>query len=335
MSIVLLASLGLVCALCIAGVLYQEMGSARDARRFPAPGQFVNTGGHRLHAFLSGASGPTVVFESGIAASSLSWETVRREVARFARVCTYDRAGLGWSDAADSPRSLDNVLGDFRALLKSLAIDGPLVVVGHSFGGLAALQFACRYPSELSGLVLVDPLPASEWCPAQPADLARLQRGVKLARRGARLARLGVVRLSLDLLRAGSRWIPKLAASLSARGGGSQLTERLIGEIRKLPPELWPVIQSHWCQPKSFHSMASHLEWLPVSAAGCAAECDLGHLPVVVLSASGSEAHARMAGASAAGEMWVAEKSGHWIQLDQPELVVAAIRRVLQPGLRD
>lgn len=320
----------LVCALWIAGAVYQAVGSARDGRRFPPPGRLVDVGGHRLHVHITGAGSPTIVFESGIAASSVSWEPVRREVAKFARVCTYDRAGLGWSDAADAPRSLENVLGDFRLLLKNLRIDDPFVLVGHSFGGLAALQFACRYPSQLAGLVLVDPLPASDWCSAQPAELARLQRGIKLARRGARLARLGVVRMSLDLLQAGSRRIPKVAARLSASGGGSQLTERLVGEIRKLPPELWPVIQSHWCQPKAFRSMASHLECLPASAADSDTGCDLGNLPLVVLSASGSEAHARMAAASSAGQMRIAEKSGHWIQLDQPELVVAAIREIIE-----
>lgn len=334
MLIVALMALGAVCAVWMAGALYQLAWTVLDSRRFPPPGRLVDVGGHRLHAHVTGEGLPTVLFESGIAASSVSWEPVRREVAKFTRVCTYDRAGLGWSDAAQAPRTVDNVLHDLRELLQKIGMDGPFILVGHSFGGLTALQFACRHAGELAGLVLVDPLPASEWCPAQPVEVEKLHRGVKLARRGASLASLGVVRLSLDLLRAGSRRIPKLAARMSARGGGTRLTERLVGEVRKLPPELWPVIQSHWCQPKSFRSMASHLESLPASAAACLADCNLGRLPVIVVSAADStparaEMHSRMANSSSNGAMWVAEKSGHWIQLDQPELVVAAIRKII------
>jgi pimeloyl-ACP methyl ester carboxylesterase len=161
-----------------------------------------------------------------------------------------------------------------------------------------------------------------------------LDRGVRLARRGAWVARLGIVRLSLDLLRAGSRRIPKLAAKISS-GSGSQLTERLVGEVRKLPKELWPVVQSHWCQPKAFLSMADHLESLPASAAACRSACDLGDLPVTVLSGANSAAnrlaeHQAMANRSTRGKLVIAQNSGHWIQLDEPDLVVAAVREIIQ-----
>ncbi|MBV8816716.1 MAG: alpha/beta hydrolase, partial [Acidobacteriaceae bacterium] len=242
---------------------------------------------------------------------------------------------LGWSDPSTTPRTIENGIRDLRAILKAERIAQGIILVGHSWGGLAVLQYACRYPDEVGGLVLVDPLTAIEWCPLDPQEAAKLRRGIMLARRGALLARLGIVRLSLDLLQAGSRRIPALAARISARGGGSKLTERLVGEVRKLPPELWPVIQSHWCQPKSFESMASHLEQLPLSAAACLTHSELRDMPLIVLSAADSSParraeHHRIARLSTQGELIVANSSGHWIQLDQPGLVVDSIQKIAQ-----
>ena len=330
--------LPVVLAVCVllplAGILYQAIGSALDARRYPPPGRLIDVGGHRLHIHREGQGSPVVVLEAGIAASSVSWRIVQEGIARFTTVCSYDRAGLGYSESAQQPRTIANILTDFKVLLKAAEISSPIVLVGHSFGGLVALEYACRQLSLVAGLVLVDPLAASEWCPVQPHSKLMLDRGVRLSRRGAWVARLGIVRLSLDLLRAGSRRIPQLAARISS-GSGSQLTERLVGEVRKLPQDLWPVVQSHWCQPRSFLAMADHLESLPASAAACQSHCDLGDLPVIVLSAANSaanrlEEHQAMADLSSQGKLEIATKSGHWIQLDEPDLVVAAVRKIIE-----
>jgi len=317
----------------LAGLLYQAIGAALDSRRFPPPGRLIDVGGRRLHIHSQGRGRPTVVLEAGIAASSVSWRLVQERIAEFTTVCSYDRAGLGYSDPAPTPRTITNILKDFEALLAAAGLDGPVILVGHSFGGLVALEYACTGLTRVAGLVLVDPLSAAEWYPLQPQSKAILDRGIRLSRRGAWVARFGIVRLSLDLLRAGSRRIPKLAARISS-GGGSVLTERLVGEVRKLPKELWPVIQSHWCQPKSFRAMADHLESLPASAAACRS-CELGNLPITVLSGANSAAdrlaeHQAMANRSSRGKLIVAEKSGHWIQLDEPELVVAAVREMVE-----
>jgi len=311
----------------LVGLLYQALGSALDLRRYPPPGRLIDVGGHRLHIHTEGQGTPVVVLEAGIAASSVSWRLVQDRVASFTTVIAYDRAGLGYSDPSPQPRTIANILQDFQTLLGKRGIPTPIILVGHSFGGLAALEYACTDKSRLAGLVLVDPLAASEWCPVQPQSQVMLDRGVRLARRGAWVARLGIVRLSLDLLRAGSRRIPKLAAKISS-GSGSQLTERLVGEVRKLPKELWPVVQSHWCQPKAFLSMADHLESLPASAAACRSACDLGDLPVTVLSGANSAAnrlaeHQAMANRSTRGKLVIAQNSGHWIQPDEPDLVLA------------
>lgn len=330
----LLVLLGSVSLIGLGGLLYQAIGSARDARRYPAPGEMVDVGGHRLHMHKQGYGGPTVVLESGIAASSVSWQLIQSEVAKFTTVVSYDRAGLGWSDASRASRSIGNILRDLETLLARAGIEPPIVLVGHSFGGLVALEYACGHRERVAGLVLVDPLPASEWRTVTPQTSAMLRRGITLARRGAWVARLGIVRLSLDLLRAGSRRIPKLAARVSS-GNGSKLTERLVGEVRKLPKELWPVVQYHWCDPKCFLAMADHLEALPENARACDHACKLGDLPVVVLSAANSDVdrtgeHQEMAACSACAKFVSATHSGHWIQLDEPGLVVAAIRQVVE-----
>ena len=271
-------------------------------------------------------------FEAGIAATSLSWtlvvDAVRRQMPG-AMLCAYDRAGLGWSEPAGEPRTLDNILRDLHALVRSAPIRRPFVLAGHSFGGLVALEYACRFPNDLCGLVLVDPLAAGEWHPLTPANARMLARGVRLARRGVLLARLGIVRLALTLLIRGKRRIPQALSRISS-GNGASLTERIVGEVRKLPPEVWPLIQEHWCAPKSFAALADHLENLPGNAAACTAHCDLGGLPVTVLSAADATPertaeHARIASLSTRGQVIAASKSGHWIQLDDPELVASLL----------
>src|SRR5712692_5667421 len=112
--------------LALAGAVYQSIGTARDTRRFPPAGRMVDVGGFRLHMEeAGGGEGPAVVLEAGIAASSLSWSLVQPEVAKFARVIRYDRAGLAWSDLARGPRTAEHLSGDLRALLEKARITGP------------------------------------------------------------------------------------------------------------------------------------------------------------------------------------------------------------------
>jgi hypothetical protein len=107
----------LVTLLVLAGLIFQAIGSARDARRFPPPGRLVNIGGHRLHIYCMGEGTPAVVMDSGFPGSSLSWTFVQPAVGRFTHACSYDRAGLGWSDAGPMPRSSRQIVEELRALL--------------------------------------------------------------------------------------------------------------------------------------------------------------------------------------------------------------------------
>ena len=334
---ILLTILAVLAALIAAGAVYQALGVAADRRRYPPPGRLVDIGGRRLHLIESG-SGPAVVFESGISATCLNWTQVRGEVERFARACTYDRAGLGWSDLAKSPRTTSVIIDDLHALLEAVPIPRPCILVGHSFGGLLMRAYATKYPDDVAALVLVDPLAASEWLNASPSRARMLRLGVRLSRRGAWLARIGVVRAALALLMAGGRLVPKLVARASS-GRGESTISRIVGEVRKMPPETWPMVRAHWCEPKSFLGMAAYLESLPASAAEADAIALPETIPVTVLSACNStpeqlEEREAIARRSPRGQHIVARRSGHWIQLDEPELVVEAIREAIGEMVR-
>jgi pimeloyl-ACP methyl ester carboxylesterase len=330
---ILLLVFAIGAVLVLIGAIYQAAGTASDQRRYPPPGRLIDIGGRNLHLIDNGAGGPSVIFESGISATCLNWAQVRAQVDGFARACVYDRAWLGWSDPAHSPRTTLTIVDELHALLEGARIPRPYILTGHSFGGLVVRAYAAKYPDHVAGLVLVDPLSPGEWLNMSPSQVRMLGRGVALSRRGALLARIGVVRASLALLMAGGRRVPKLVARVTG-GRGESTISRLVGEVRKMPPETWPMVRAHWCQTKSFLGLAAYLESLPASAAEAAALLDPGSIPVTVLSAATAtpsqlEEREALARRSPRGQHIIARKSGHWIQLDEPDLVVEAIREMV------
>ena len=247
------------------------------------PGRLIETGGHTLHVDQTGSGSPAVVLEAGIAATSISWSMVAPLLARHTTVIAYDRAGFGWSGPARGSRPME----DLEAVLNASGVPGPFVLVGHSFGGLLVRLFQQRRPDLVAGLVLVDPVVRAEWNPLGRQRAAMLARGAKLSRRGAALARVGVVRAALWLLLNGAHKLPKMIARASA-GQGAGITERLTGEVRKMPRELWPAVAGHWSRAQSFEAMADNLEQLPAVIGLLDEECTLGDLPVTILSAATS-----------------------------------------------
>jgi pimeloyl-ACP methyl ester carboxylesterase len=331
-------ALGLVALfafILIAGVAYQQIGLAKDARRFPARGRLIDIGGCRLHLDVRGDGSPTVVFEAGIAATSTSWSLVQPEIAKITTTASYDRAWLGWSDPAQGRRDLPQVVGEFEQLLERADVKGPIILVAHSYGAVVARAYQARHGSKVVGIVLIDPMSIGEWNPPSAALRATLDRGIRLSRRGAWLARLGVVRFALRLLASGGRRLPKLIARAGSRRA-SVFTDRIVRQVVKLRPESWPMIQAQWSNPKCFEGMARYLEALPESAAALAREAapmSLREVPVVILSAESATSNERAeheALAQAAHAcVQVVPGSGHWIQMDRPEVVVNAIRDIV------
>lgn len=318
----------------LAGVAYQELERVRDRTRFRRPGRLISVGSHELHTVENGSGSPTVVLEAGIAGSGLSWTVVHQLVSQFCTVVSYDRAGLGWSEAARSKPSLRQMSDDLEGLLSRGNLPKPYLLVGHSFGALIARAFAFAHSELVAGIVLVDPVSIESWANCSEADARRLALGTRLSRRGALLAKLGVVRIALTLLVSGKRRLPQLISRTSSRKG-NRVVERLIGEVKKLPPQTWPAIRSHWSDPKCFRAMADYLECLPQAAELARSMPIPASIPVIVLSA-GTATTAELA----EREEWVRshprsrhlqiEGSGHWIQLERPEIVAEAIRELMK-----
>ena len=129
----------------------------------PAPGQLVDIGGCRLHLLCSGKGSPTVVAENGASGFSIDWALVQPEVAKFTRICTYDRAGFAWSDPGPEFDTVEQAMDDLHLLLRTAKIAPPYILVGHSIGGLYVRAFQRRYPGEVKGMVLVDATPEDDF----------------------------------------------------------------------------------------------------------------------------------------------------------------------------
>lgn len=307
--------------------VHQRVGTWLDTRRFPAPGMYLNRAGHRLHVHVTG-KGPVVLFESGLAASSINWHHVRRQLEGEYTCVAYDRAGFAWSDAAPAQYGPEEILRDLDAVLAHVSAEEPVTIVGHSMGAWIAQAYAHRYEGRVNALVLLDPPCVADWVSPTKDEEARLARGIHLSYRGATLARWGVIRVVLKLVN------PRFAKyarrfAKAASGKGEQVATRMVTEIRKLPQEHWMVIRQHWCQPKGFVSMARHLESLRPMAHLLADVRPL-QVPVAVISSvRGGESqrmdHRRVA-ETRCGRLFDAESSGHWPQLDEPELVANAVR---------
>jgi len=329
-----------VAAALAGALLYQAHGAARDARRFPPPGRLVpldGSGGLCLHLHAMGESGPAVILDAGIGASSLSWSLVQSPASRYARVYAYDRAGYGWSDPprrSNGPRIASRLAEELRALLRAADVPGPYILVGHSFGGYVARLYAERWPVEVAGLVMLDTPDAHQW--AHPSRERRREHlgGALFSRIGGYLARLGVVRFCLNRLGRGSKGVP-VAVTRAFGAPALELVTRMVGQVMKYPPALRRVAQAHWSRPGPFASLADHLRHLPESAQEVAACGSLGELPFVVMTASNPspERAARqdaVACQSTRGRHIIVREGGHWLMLDQPALVVQVIESVVE-----
>src|SRR5215216_3814095 len=181
--------------LAVIGAIYQAIATVIDQRTYPPPGDLVDVGDHSLHINCVGEGSPTVILEAANLGMSAHWVRVQQQLAQTTRVCSYDRAGMGWSERGPEPRDARQVSGELHTLLKGAGTEGPYVLVGHSYGGLYARMYAARYSEEVAGVVLVDS--------SHPEQFTRSAEGRALYKQTVRLGaviplltRLGVIRLS-------------------------------------------------------------------------------------------------------------------------------------------
>ena len=333
----ILTVVAILVLIVLAGWIYQTAGTLRDRRRFPAPGELVNLNGHRLHLLSRGEGSPAVIFESGLMSTVLSWENLQPEIAKATRAVAYDRAGLGWSDPGSAPRDADQIVKELHSLLELAQISPPFILVGHSFAGLTTRLFAARYPEEVAGLILIDPVVPGEWNPPNDHNQKRIRTGAKILRRATVLSRLGLIRFISFLLRAGVKPIAEPLVRMMSKGAPKGDGTSSSPLFWNLPPSERAMAHVFWVQPKFTETIADQLENFPKSAAQVTAAENLKDVPVTVISAGNTpadrkKAHIAIAHLSACGTHLTATRSGHWVMTDEPELILHAIHEMIEPA---
>ena len=179
------------------GATYQAIATQIDIRAYPAPGQMIDVGGRQLHIYCTGANtdgSPTVILETGLGSTSAAWAFVQPEVAKSTRVCSYDRAGMGWSEFSPAPRDAEHIAQELHTLLHNANVPGPFVLVGWSYGGLYVREYVGQYSDEVAGLVLLDSSHPDQWI-STPQGQVQFQSNAKIYSLYPTLARLGVMRV--------------------------------------------------------------------------------------------------------------------------------------------
>jgi pimeloyl-ACP methyl ester carboxylesterase len=262
-GVVVAAVLTLACI----GAAWQAIASRRDRRRFPPPGELVDVGDHRLHLNVTGvpSDAPTVVLEAGMASMSANWAWVQHALAEQGRVVSYDRAGLGWSDAGRGHMDAATSAEELHEALRVAGIGPPYVLAGHSYGGLVVRMFTDRYRAEVVGLVLVDSSHPDQW-----ANIP--------ASRGGRTVALG-----------------NRLTALLARFGVLRLIHAERQFIAGLPAREYAEMRAYLARPQGWSAGAAGLRaWERQSRHQVNATRDLGDLPLVVLSVTDQDRYAEV-----------------------------------------
>ncbi len=322
---------GSIAALIAAGFLYQRLGARMDRRRYAGSGRWISIGqGCTLYLLEKGSGGPTVLFESGIAATNLNWCRIQETVSRFTHTASYDRGGLGWSSPASSARTPGNIAIELHAMLEGAGIKPPYVLVGHSFGGLVMRRYALLYPEDVAGVVLVDPMRCEEWPPLDPTKQAQLDRGTRLTGYAIPIAHLGLARLAVTSLLCRSGQISSFLAG-AAGNGGKHVLGRIKDEVGKMPQEVWPMVAAHWSRPSYYAGMCSHVEAVPDTVREMVAADPIMGIPVTLLTPGSASplCERRLGEIGDNVQQVIAPASAHWIHLDEPDLVIDSIREMV------
>jgi pimeloyl-ACP methyl ester carboxylesterase len=301
----------LVLLLALTGFLYENITEARDRRFNPMPGQLVTVNGRKMHIDCSGQGSPAVVLDSGLGDSFISWRKVQPDIAKFTRVCSYDRAGLGYSEPGSSPRNSQVFAEELHQLLQAANVPAPYVLVGHSMAGFDIRLFTSLYRNEVAGLVFVDA--------SHPDQESRLPAELKNME-GSWLREAEFLEYTTPF------GIPRLMGLCDESAAARAATCN------------WQNARQGIVEMKAFSS----------SAALTAKTGPFGDIPLAVLSHDPdkplselppdlakptNEAWAKMqeelAHLSSRGTRQIVKNSAHYIQQDRPDAVIDAIQRVV------
>src|ERR1700733_8062576 len=304
-------TLTLFVLLAVTGAIYQSISMARDRRDHPMPGQLIDVGGYRMHIDCMGQGTPTVILDSGLGDSYISWRKVQPHITQFTRVCSYDRAGLGYSDSSPRPRTSKDFAQELHVLLHNAGIIPPYVLAGHSMGGFDVRLYTSLYRSDVAGMVLVDS--------SHPEQQKRLPPALNDFDAGW-LREQEFIEFTMPF------GIPRL---LGFCGNDD-------------------AIRAADCNFHSARESVAELKSIAESAAQTANSGSLGDIPLAVLSHdpdmlqpglpedpvkptndAWQQMQEGLAHLSTRGRQLIARHSGHYIQLDRPELVVEAVRSVV------
>jgi pimeloyl-ACP methyl ester carboxylesterase len=309
---ILLGLLALVLVLAAAGMIYQNIFEARDLRFNPMPGKRFDVGGYKMHIDCTGEGTPTVILDSGLGDSYISWRKVQPQIAKFTRVCSYDRAGIGYSDSSSQPRTSKVIAAELHALLRAAGVAPPYVLAGHSMGGYDVRLYASLYRNEVAGMVLVDA--------SHPDQESRLPSDFKNME-GSWLREAEFMEYTMPF------GVPRLFDFCDED----------------------PVPRAAECNWHSAAESVAELKAFPESAAQTTAAASLGDMPLTVLSHDPEKPSAdlpsdlakptndawekmqeELAHLSTRGTQVIAKNSAHYIQIDRPDVVIDAVRNVVE-----
>jgi len=301
------------------------------------PGRLIDIGGYRLHLQVTGKREPAVVLIAGAGDFSFDWSLVQPAVARFSRVCSYDRAGFAWSDLGPTPRTMKQEAYELHLLLKKAGIKGPYVLVGHSLGGLVARIYSDMYPTEVAGIVLVD---------STHEDTTLFMNGkITHMRELAKNVAIPPVQTMKSSPSKPATEEDKKQADMNAKVFGRPKIEP---PFDKLPVDIQNLRLWWLNHPKRFAETDTFFaeELQAMYAARTKTPCPLVDKPLITMVGTGeplpSEEKMRQimeeklrqkegfASLSRNSMVVHATRSGHHIQLDEPDLVIDAIKLVVE-----
>lgn len=316
------------------GYIHQRQTTAADFEQFPPPGQRVDVGGYSLHIYCTGTDSPAVIVDAGNGDFSLGWSGIQPEVAKSTRICTYDRAGYGWSDPSPKPRTATVMAQELHMLLANADIEPPYVLVGHSLGGYDVRMFADLYPDEVAGMVLVD-AGHEDQLERFPPEYGRLNEQQESYLSVMQfMSRFGILRM-IGNSSGGADFAPPQVLKMPADSRSVYLTmmshpsyfDATLAEFRSLQETTDQVRSTRRLGdlPLIVLTAESTIDPAVLESIGMSADFDIGQIQQIWL-----ELQAELAALSTNSEHIVVRDSTHAIQLDQPGIVIESIRGMVE-----